>query len=248
MTLAAQNFMPIKPTISSTMKYSLLKRMAMALLLNIPVSLPTLRNWKPISQTSKFRLREFVAAYHMAGATFLAGTPVYATKEADEYGHNGGGKALIDNFTAAFGDAFDSSIPTVTNLIEGDTLELAGISMKIVRNADAFDIEIPELNVVYTHMLGHDCHSIVAGAAHADAIISQLEGYKTQGIDLVLTSHYTPEDLKDVQTKIDYLENLKSIASTCSDAASFKAAVQKTYPEYAGENYLDMTVGFFFAE
>lgn len=196
----------------------------------------------------QIQIEGIVAAYHMAGATFLAGTPVYATKEADEYSHNGGGKALIDNFTAAFGDAFDSSIPTVTNLIEGDTLELAGISMKIVRNADAFDIEIPELNVVYTHMLGHDCHSIVAGAAHADAIISQLEGYKTQGIDLVLTSHYTPEDLKDVQTKIDYLENLKSIASTCSDAASFKAAVQKTYPEYAGENYLDMTVGFFFAE
>ena len=27
-----------------------------------------------------------VAAYHMAGASFLAGTPVYATREADEYG------------------------------------------------------------------------------------------------------------------------------------------------------------------
>lgn len=189
-----------------------------------------------------------LASYHMAGATFLAGTPVYATKEADDYGHNGGGKALIDNFTAAFGDSFDSSIPEVTRYIESDTLELAGIELTIVRNADAFDIEISELNVVYTHMLGHDCHSIVAGAAHADAIISQLEGYKTQGIDLILTSHYTPEDLKDVQTKIDYLENLKNIATTCSDAASFKQAVQKVYPEYAGENYLDMTVGFFFGE
>lgn len=189
-----------------------------------------------------------LASYHMAGATFLAGTPVYSTKEADDYGHNGGGKALIDNFTAAFGDSFDSSIPEVTHYIERDTLELAGIKLAIVRNADAFDIEIPELNVVYTHMLGHDCHSIVAGAAHADAIISQLEGYKTQGIDLILTSHYTPEDLKDVQTKIDYLKNLKNIATTCSDAASFKQAVQKVYPEYAGENYLDMTVGFFFGE
>ena len=27
-----------------------------------------------------------VAAYHMAGASFLGGTPVYATKEADAYG------------------------------------------------------------------------------------------------------------------------------------------------------------------
>lgn len=189
-----------------------------------------------------------VAAYHMAGATFLPGTPVYATREADEYGHNGGGKALIDGFTAAFGDAFDNTIPDVTNVIEGNTLELAGVRMSIVRTADAFDVEIPELNAVYTHMLGHDCHSIVAGAGHADAIIAQLRGYQEAGIDLVLTSHYTPEDLKDAQTKIDYLEDLKAIAAQSDDAASFKAAVQQRFPEYAGENYLDMTCGGFFAE
>ncbi len=188
-----------------------------------------------------------VAAYHMAGATFLPGTPVYATREADEYGHTGGGKALIDNFTAAFGDAFDSSIATVTNVVEGNTLELAGVRMNIVHTADAFDVEIPELNAVYTHMLGHDCHSIVAGSGHADAIITQLRGYQDAGIDLVLTSHYTPEDLKDAQTKIDYLEDLKAIAAQSADAASFKAAVQQRFPEYAGENYLDMTCGFFFA-
>ena len=93
---------------------------------------------------------------------------------------------------------------------------------------------------------GHDCHSIVAGAGHADAIIAQLRGYQAAGIDLVLTSHYAPEDQKDVQTKIDYLESLKRIAADCADAAGFKAAVQKRYPEYAGENYLDMTCGFFF--
>lgn len=78
--------------------------------------------------------------------------------------------------------------------------------------------------------------------------VAQLRGYQEAGIDLVLTSHYTPEDLKDVQTKIDYLEDLKAIAAQSADAASFKAAVQQRFPEYAGENYLDMTCGFFFAE
>lgn len=96
-------------------------------------------------------------------------------------------------------------------------------------------------------MLGHDCHSIVAGAAHADAIIAQLDEYKSKGYDLILTSHYTPEDLKDVDTKIAYLENLKAIAAGCGNAEEFKAAVQKQYPDYSGENYLDMTAGFFFA-
>ncbi|MGI6216928.1 MAG: hypothetical protein ACOYIK_04875 [Coriobacteriales bacterium] len=189
-----------------------------------------------------------VASYHMAGASFLKGTPVYATAEADVYGHSGGGKALIDGFVQAFGDAFDSSLPEVTNTIEGDKLTLAGVEMNIVRNNDAFDIEIPLINCVYTHMLGHDCHSIVAGAGHADAIIGQLEGYKKAGFDLVLTSHYTPEDLKDVDTKIAYLQDLKQIAEGCNDAGAFKAKVQERYPEYSGENYLDMTAGFFFGK
>ena len=95
-------------------------------------------------------------------------------------------------------------------------------------------------------MLGHDCHSIVAGAGHADGMIAQLKDYIQKGYGLILTSHYTPEDLKDAQTKIDYLERLKSIAASCQDSAAFKAAVQNQFPAYSGENYLDMTAGFFF--
>ena len=30
-------------------------------------------------------------------------------------------------------------------------------------------IELPQINSVYKHMLGHDCHSIVAGEGHANA-------------------------------------------------------------------------------
>lgn len=187
-------------------------------------------------------------AYHMAGAAFLPDIAVYATQNADEYGHTGGGKALIDNFAGAFGTSFDASIPAVTHTIEEGTLSLAGIQMNIVPTAEAFDIEIPEINTVYTHMLGHDCHSIVAGSGHADAIIAQMEGYVQRGYDLILTSHYTPEDLKDAATKVAYLTDLKAIAAGCTDAAGFKQAVHHKYPAYAGENYLDMTAGFFFPD
>lgn len=108
-------------------------------------------------------------------------------------------------------------------------------------------MEIPEINAVYTHMLGHDCHSIVAGAAHADGIIAQLQNYIKTGYDLILTSHYTPEDLKDAQTKIAYLEQLKDMAASSVNKDAFRAAVKERYPAYSGENYLDMTAGFFFA-
>ena len=185
--------------------------------------------------------------YHGAGATFLPEAPKYATQNAVDYSKNGGGKALVDNFTNAFGELFDNSIHKITNIIEAGKITIDGIDFIIKQTTEAFDIEIPEINAVYTHMLGHDCHSIVAGAGHADKIIAELRSYIEKGYDLILTSHYTPEDLKDAQTKIDYLENLKKIAENCADADSFKAEVQKQYPAYSGQNYLDMTAGFFYA-
>ena len=162
------------------------------------------------------------------------------------YVQSGGGKALIDQFTAAFGTAFDSSIHPISHILSEGPVTIGGMEFVIRPTADAFDVEIPETNAIYTHMLGHDCHSIVAGSSHADAMISQLRGYIRTGYDLILTSHYTPEDLKDAQTKIDYLEALKVIAASCRDGAAFKAEVLRRYPDYSGENYLDMTAGFFF--
>lgn len=186
-------------------------------------------------------------AYHGAGATFLPDVPKYATQNAKEYSENGGGKALINNFTGAFGEIFDNSVHNITNVIEAGKITIGGIDFVIKQTNEAFDVEIPEINAVYTHMLGHDCHSIVAGAGHADAMIAELRSYIEKGYDLILTSHYTPEDLKDAQTKIDYLENLKKIAAGVQNAGEFKTEVGKKYPQYSGQNYLDMTAGFFFA-
>jgi len=187
-----------------------------------------------------------LVAYHGAGANCLKDVPKYATQNAKEYSENGGGKALIDKFTAAFGEIFDNSVHRITNIVDAGKNIIGGIDF-IIPTAEAFDIEIPEINAVYTHMLGHDCHSIVAGTGHADAIIAQLKGYIKKGYNLILTSHYTPEDLKDAETKIAYLETLKKIAAECENAEEFKAKVNKRYGDYSGENYLDMTAGFFFA-
>lgn len=185
-------------------------------------------------------------SYHGAGATFLPDIPKYATQNAADFSSNGGGKTLIDNFTATFGEIFDRSIHKITNFIEEGKITIGDIDFIIKQTNDAFDIEIPEINTVYTHMLGHDCHSIVAGSEHADTIITQLKDYIAKGYDLILTSHYTPENLKDAETKISYLENLKTIADSCTNAEEFKNEVQKQYPNYNGGNYLDMTAGFFF--
>lgn len=176
-------------------------------------------NNKELEQYLKdVELEGMLIAYHGAGGTFLPEVPKYSTQNAVDYSANGGGKDLINNFTAAFGESFDNSVHKITDIIEEGKVTIGGIDFIIKQTAEAFDIEIPEINAVYTHMLGHDCHSIVANAGHADGIIAQLWDYIEKGYDLILTSHYTPEDLKDAKTKIDYLTNLKQIAAACADA------------------------------
>lgn len=187
-----------------------------------------------------------VCAYHMAGASFLPQARRYATHQADHYGHQGGGKAIIDGFAQGFGEAFDSSVDTVTDYLEPGKTVIGTVELEIIPTREAFDMAIPQIGAIYTHMLGHDCHSIVPGPQGADTMIAQLEDYLGRGFDLILTSHYAPEDRDDVETKLAYLRELKALAAGSRDGEGFKAAVKERFPGYVGENYLDMTAGFFF--
>ena len=108
---------------------------------------------------------------------------------------------------------------TIKSMKEGTIHNLVtGFELNITYHDENIEIEFPQIGCVYTHMLGHDCHSIVAGESHADVIIEQLKNYKAKGYKLILSSHYTPETLKDVDTKIAYLEELKKIAKECTNA------------------------------
>ena len=60
-----------------------------------------------------------LVAYHGAGATFLPHVPKYATQSAVDYSAQGGGKALVDGFAAAFGEGFDPSIHPVDHILTG---------------------------------------------------------------------------------------------------------------------------------
>lgn len=98
-------------------------------------------------------------AYHAAGASFLPEVPAYGTESSVAYNTTGGGAGLVANFKNAFGDSFDPAICEVDYVLEEGEIELADIRFAVKPNAEAFDLEIPEINCVYTHMMGHDCHS-----------------------------------------------------------------------------------------
>ena len=145
---------------------------------------------------------------------------------------------------------FDNSIVNGVNYkaMVDFAVNIGGFELNITYHDENIEIEFPQINCVYTHMLGHDCHSIVAGENHANAIIEQLKGYKEKGYNLILSSHYTPETLTDVDTKIAYLENIKKIAIESKNINEFKEEVKKEYPNYSGLNYLDMTASYFFPQ
>lgn len=194
------------------------------------------------------KLDGVLLSYHMGGGTFLKDSRKYSTKKAFEYGHTGGGKALVDNFKRAFGESFDNNIHNVTDYINGGTITLADIKMNITPTSDAFDIEIPEINCIYTHMLGSDCHSIIASVDYANAMIDTLKEYIQKNYNLILTSHHIPEGIKAVDIKISYIETLLNIASACNSKNEMIEKVKEEYPNYSGVNYLEMTAGFFFGE
>lgn len=171
-----------------------------------------------------------LVAYHAAGGSFLPQVPAYGTASSVAYNSTGSGAGLVTNFKNVFGESFDAGLCAVDHVLEEGETSVAGIRFVVKPNAEAYDLEIPELNCVYTHMMGHDCHSIVAGCPHADGMISGLNYYIRHGFNLVLTSHYTPENLKDAQTKVAYLTELKEIAMTCETAVEMKEKVQAKYP------------------
>lgn len=185
---------------------------------------------------------------HPNGGTIFKDVKGYASEGTIKSMKEGTINGLVTGFETAFGGTFAKEYHEITGILKERQVNIGGFELNITYHDEDIEIEFPQIGCVYTHMLGHDCHSIVAGEGHANVIIEQLKGYKEKGYNLALSSHYTPETLKDVDTKIEYLEELKVIANDSKDINDFKDKVKEKYPEYSGLNYLDMTAGFFFPQ
>ena len=142
---------------------------------------------------------------HPNGGTILKDVKGYASEGAKKSMKEGTIHNLVTGFEKSFNGAFAKEFHKITDVLKDEKANIGGFELKITYHEENIEIEFPQIGCVYTHMLGHDCHSIVAGEGHANVIIAQLKRYKENGYNLVLSSHYTPETLKDVDTKIAYL-------------------------------------------
>ena len=185
---------------------------------------------------------------HPNGGTILKDIKGYASEGTVKSMKEGTIYNLVKGFEISFGGAFAKEYHKITDILKEEAVNIGGFELNITYHDENIEIEFPQINCIYTHMLGHDCHSIIAGEQHANAIIEQLKGYKEKGYNLILSSHYVPETISDVDTKIAYIEDIKVIAKESKDINEFKEKVKSKYPEYSGLNYLDMTAGFFFPQ
>ncbi len=224
----------------------LLDKAGKGVIIELPAFHNSIEEMTSYLKEKKIDVEAKLVSYHAAGSSFLPDVKNYLTESSAAYNTDGEGAHLTKQFSGVFGEGFDSGVVNSGENLNGGPVTFAGIGLEIIPNGDAFEVLIPQAKAVYMHMLGHDCHSIVAGAGHADAIIANLRGYLDKGIEIFLSSHYVPETRDDAKAKIDYLERLKEIAKACSGAEEFKEMVNKEFPGYSGSNYLDMTAGFFF--
>ena len=185
---------------------------------------------------------------HPNGGTIFKDVKGYASNGTIKSMKEGTINNSVKGFETSFGGAFAKEYHNITDILKDDKVNIGGFKLNITYHDENIEIEFPQINSVYTHMLGHDCHSIVAGENHANAIIEQLKGYKKKGYNLILSSHYTPETLEDVDTKISYLESIKEIARKSKNISEFKEKVKNKYQNYSGLNYLDMTASYFFPQ
>lgn len=188
-------------------------------------------------------LNNILLAYHPAGAETLSETAEYLATEGAKAAQQEGGsvRGLTEGFVESFGDSFDGTIPEVTEIIKPGTMTIGGIEFVISEGLDGFDVEIPEINCVFTHMVGADVHNIMPSVGAMDALAEQMQGYIDEDYTLILSSHYVPETIDAAETKLAYAKKMKELAEENSNAEDFTKAAKAAFPNYAGENYLEMT-------
>ena len=184
---------------------------------------------------------------HATGASYVKGMNVYGTQGAQDSIASGSTYATTQGLYETFGDDFHggADLANINKVVSG-TVTVAGIDFNLIDCGETYDLEIPSMNAVYTHMLGKTCHSILTSTAHMDSMIETLKGYQSAGYDMILSAHSGVEGQDAVAEKIAYVEKAKELVASCDNAEAFMTAMKEAFPDYIGENYLEMSAGYLY--
>lgn len=194
---------------------------------------------------------DLIVSYHPIGAELiktdkLKFTNVYSMQHAVDHYTTGAGAPSLIGLKERFGEPMDVSIFKPTVMLEEGENEIAGIKFEMSNVDFAFDVAIPEINVIHPHMLGHDKHALAFSLDFIDSYIAQLKGYQEKGYDMIFSSHGEAETAGDVTIKLHYLQDVKRIAKESSNKQEFLAQMNEAYPNYGWPFYLQGTANFLF--
>lgn len=203
--------------------------------------------WQDYIGILKKPMNDIFLCDHVTGGSYVPDMKVYGTQGAKDSIAAGSTYATTQGLFETFGADFHGG-PDMAyiNTVVSGSITVGGIQFNLIDHGETYDLEIPALNVVYTHMLGKTSHSIMTSTAHMDSMLSILQDYQNKGYDMILTAHGGPEKQDAVMEKISYVTKTKELASVNTTADGFTAAMKEAFPNYAGENYLDMTAGYLF--
>ena len=215
--------------------------------IELPSFTDGLNAWLNYIDTLGKPMNDLFLCDHVTGASYVEGMTIYGTQGAQKSIASGSTYATTQGLYETFGDDFHGG-PDMANInkVVSGTVTVAGIDFNLIDHGETYDLEIPSMNAIYTHMLGKTSHSILTSTAHMDSMLETLKGYQSAGYDMILTAHSGVEDQDAVTEKISYVEKAKELAENNDNAESFMAAMKEAFPDYTGENYLEMSAGYLY--
>ena len=174
--------------------------------------------WKDYVQSLGKPMNDIFIVCHPAGASYIKGMNIYGTEGAQKSIVSGSTGATTQGLFAAFGG---DDTAAITDTVSGK-VQLAGVDFEVIDCGESYDLAIPSMNVVYTHMLGKTTHSILTSAAHIEAFLQMLKEYQAAGYAMILTSHGGPEGQDAVAKKSATLTTLKKSCSRAKPLMNLK--------------------------
>lgn len=182
-----------------------------------------------------------LTSYHVTGANYLKGARIYTSPATARSVHRGAIGRMLNTFRRRYGRDFNPYVLKATDTITEEVMKIAGVDFIFYHNGQGYDFEVPEIGVLYTHMLGADTHAFATSLNDYNSQIAGLCKYAERNVNLVISSHHAPEDACAIYEKIDYLGRARDIAWESAGKRDFKANMKAAYPKFKGLHYLDMT-------
>ncbi len=185
-----------------------------------------------------------LAGYHVGGASYYPGVPIYAHKNAVDF-IDSGAEMRVRKVVAAGNPDFDFDVVRPDHLIASPGQTIGGVEFVFVTPTTSpipgMNVIIPAINAYYQHALGGTSHPNLLSIDHIDVAIAELKQQEKGKYALMLDSHNGIETPAAIGRKIPYLEKLKEIRAANPTQEEFIKAVDETFPSYKGAAMLRAT-------